>query len=72
MLAASYHIVGAFQGWCSSVNLVRDPFNGSGNRLISQRQPILFPLEFAMFLLFTTVVIAAGLVTIDLLTEVRA
>ncbi|MBC8351717.1 MAG: hypothetical protein H8E66_06995 [Planctomycetes bacterium] len=28
--------------------------------------------EFAMFLLFTTVVIATGLVTIDLLTEVRA
>ncbi len=31
-----------------------------------------FPYEFTMFLLFTTIFIAASLVTIDLLTEVRA
>jgi len=51
---------------------MRDQINGSGNRSGNQQSPEPLPLEFTMFLLFTTVVIAAGLVTIDLLTEVRA
>lgn len=55
----------------SSASLCRDQIVVCGNRLSiqPQRKPLLF--EFAMFLLFTAVAIAIGLVTIDLLTEVR-